>query len=82
MSNSVHECRRAEGSLRQLASATDSNVRSLAVVAAFRLVHTNHALGMSIMQELARRSVRFGLPRPQGLALFGCCESGCLREAP
>ena len=64
-------------------SATDSTVRSLAIVAAFRLVHARHALGMSIMQELARRSVRFGLPRPQGLALFACCAIGLfLREAP
>ena len=63
-------------------SATDSNVRSLAVVAAFRLVHARHALGMSIMEELARRSVRFGLPRPQGLALFACCAIGLFYERP
>ena len=63
-------------------SATDSTVRSLAVVAAFRLVHARHALGMSIMQELARRSVRFGLPRPQGLALFACCAIGLFYERP
>ena len=45
----------------------DSNVRSLAIVAVFRLVHINQALGMSIVQELANRSVRLGLDSAVGV---------------
>ena len=64
-------------------SATDSNVRSLAIVSTFRLVQARHALRMSIMQELARRSVRFGLIRPQRLEVFALLRNrAVLRKAP
>ena len=63
-------------------SAADSTIRSLAIVSAFRLVHARHALGMSIMQELGRRSVRFGLIRPQRLAVFACGAIGLFYERP
>jgi hypothetical protein len=63
-------------------SATDSNVRSLAIVSIFRLVHARYALGMSILQELADRSVRFGFIRPRGLEVFGGCALGLFFERP
>jgi AcrR family transcriptional regulator len=63
-------------------SAVDSNVRSLAIVSTFRLVHAHHTLGMSIMQELARRSVRFGMIRPRGFEVFACCAVGLFYERP
>ena len=51
-------------------AARDPNVRWLAVVAVFRLAHAHQALGMLVVQELARRSVRYGLIRPQRLEVF------------
>ena len=63
-------------------SATDSNVRSLAIVSVFRLIHACHALGMSIVQELADRSVLFGFIRPRRLEVFGGCTIGLFFERP
>ena len=62
-------------------SATYSNVRSLAIVSIFRLVHARYALGMSILQELADRSVRFGFIRPRGLKSSAACARPVLRAA-
>jgi hypothetical protein len=63
-------------------AAADSNVRSLAVVAVFRLVRVNNALGLDILQELARRSVRFGLIRPRRLEVFVGSALGLFFERP
>ena len=63
-------------------AAADSNVRSLAIVAVFRLVRVNDALGLDILQELAHCSVWFGLIRPHRLEVFAGCALGLFFERP
>ena len=63
-------------------ASADSNVRSLAIVAVYRLVRVNYPLGLVILQELARRSVWFGLIRPRRLEVFAGCAGGLFLERP
>jgi serine/threonine protein kinase len=62
--------------------ASDSNVRSLAIVTVFRLVREGDAPGASILTELSRRSVRFGFPQPRRLGVFIGCTLGLFFEKP
>ena len=61
-------------------AASDSTVRSLGALGVFRLVRIFPDLGMGILQELADRSVRFGLVRPQKLEAFAGCAIGVFYE--
>ena len=63
-------------------ASADSNVRSLAIVALFHLLHknANYSLGLDILRELAQWSVRFGLPRPGPIEVFICCALGLFFE--
>jgi serine/threonine protein kinase len=63
-------------------AAADSNIRSLAIVSVSRLVHTHHLLGISIVRELANRSVRFGFIRPRAIEVFAGCAIGLFFERP
>ena len=63
-------------------SATDSNVRSLAIVSVFRLVHARHALGMSIVRELADPQRRFGLSGHGALKSSAAARSACSSSGP
>lgn len=57
-------------------AAGDSTVRSLAVVAVFRLAREAPPLGIELVRELARRSVWCGLIRPRHLEVFAGCALG------
>jgi hypothetical protein len=61
-------------------AASDPNVCSLGTVAVFRLVRANETLGMNLLQELANRSLRFGLVRPQTCTVFALCAIGLFFE--
>lgn len=63
-------------------ASADSNVRSLAIVAVFRLMHNNanYALGLAILRELARLSVWLGLVQPRRIEVFVCCALGLFFE--
>jgi hypothetical protein len=63
-------------------ASPDSNVRSLAIVAVFRLMHINRARGLEILQELARRSVWIGFIWPRGAEVFAGCAMGLFCERP
>lgn len=60
--------------------SADSNVRSLAIVSVFRIMHSNYSLGSAVLGELARRCVRYGVISPRGLEAFIGCALGLFFE--
>jgi TIR domain-containing protein len=60
----------------------ESTVRSLAVVALFRVVQTEYGLGVAVLDELARRSVWLGLPRFRIIGAFAGAAMSLFFERP
>jgi hypothetical protein len=61
-------------------AAADSNVRSLAITAVFRVFHDNYALGLTVLQEMCNCSLWYGLVRPRKLEAFAGCALGLFFE--
>lgn len=63
-------------------ATADKNVRWQAIVAIYHVAGITPPFGLRILQELARRSVWFGLIRPRRLEAFASCALALYLERP